>query len=70
MWSGLYFENELFKRNKLTDADLKNNLCSKSKELVDRLAVISVPPILKRESCNKIVDFLNEIKFDGDNNAI
>ena len=70
MWSGLYFENELFKRNKLTDVDLKNNSCSKSKELVDRLAVISIPPILNKEDCNKIIDFLNEIKFGSDNNAI
>ena len=70
MWNGLYFENELFKRNKLTDVDLKNNSCSKSKELVDRLAVISIPPILKKEDCNKIIDFLNEIKSGSDNNAI
>ena len=70
MWSGLYFENELFKRNKLTDVDLKNNSCSKSKELVDRLAVISIPPILNKEDCNKIIDFLNEIKSGSDNNAI
>lgn len=69
MWNGLYFENELFKRNKLTDVDLKNNLCSKSKDLVDRLAVISIPPILSKSDCNKIADFLNEIKF-GDNNEI
>lgn len=70
MWNGLYFENELFKKNKLTDVDLKNNSCSKSKELVDRLAVISIPPILKKEDCNKIIDFLNEIKSGSDNNAI
>ena len=70
MWSGLYFENELFKRNKLTDVDLKNNSCSKSRELVDRLAVISIPPILNKEDCNKIIDFLNEIKSGSDNNAI
>ena len=70
MWNGLYFENELFKKNKLTDVDLKNNSCSKSKELVDRLAVISIPPILNKEDCNKIIDFLNEIKFGSDNNAI
>ena len=70
MWNGLYFENELFKRNKLTDVDLKNNSCSKSRELVDRLAVISIPPILKKEDCNKIIDFLNEIKSGSDNNAI
>ena len=70
MWNGLYFENELFKRNKLTDVDLKNNSCSKSKELVDRLAVISIPPILNKEDCNKIIDFLNEIKSGSDNNAI
>ena len=70
MWNGLYFENELSKRNKLTDVDLKNNSCSKSKELVDRLAVISIPPILNKEDCNKIIDFLNEIKSGSDNNAI
>ena len=70
MWSGLYFENELFKKNKLTDTDLKNNSCSKSNELVNRLAVISIPPILKKEDCNKIIDFLNEIKSGSDNNAI
>lgn len=66
MWNGLYFENELFKRNKLTDVDLKNNLCSKSKDLVDRLAVISIPPILSKSDCNKIIDFLNDLKI-GDN---
>lgn len=70
MWSGLYFENELFKRNKLMDVDLKNNSCGKSKELVDRLAVISIPPILMKDDCNKIIDFLNDIKFGSDNNAI
>lgn len=70
MWNGLYFENELFNRNKLTDVDLKNNSCSKSRELVDRLAVISIPPILNKEDCNKIIDFLNEIKSGSDNNAI
>lgn len=70
MWNGLYFENELFKRNKLTDVDLKNNSCSKSRELVDRLVVISIPPILNKEDCNKIIDFLNEIKSGSDNNAI
>ena len=42
----------------------------KSKELIDRLAVISIRPILEKEDCNKIVDFLNEIKFGSDNNAI
>ena len=70
MWKGLYFENELFKTNQLTDKDLKSNLCSKSKKLVDSLAVISIPPILTKEDCNKIIDFLNKIKFGRYNNAI
>lgn len=61
MWNSLYFENNLFINNKLTDIDLKETNCNKSKELVDRLAVISIPPILNYSDCDKIIELLNQI---------
>ena len=61
MWNGLYFENNLFINNKLTDIDLKEINCNKSKELVDKLAVISIPPILNYDNCDKIIELLNQI---------
>lgn len=69
MWNGLYFDNNLFKKNKLTDIDLKDNSCSKTSNLVDKLAVISVPPTLTKEQCNIIIDFLNQIEYGSDNCA-
>lgn len=60
MWSGLYYENNLFKTNKLTSLDLKGKECSKTKELISRLGVISIPPTLTKDDCNKIIDYINK----------
>ena len=62
MWKGLYFDNNLFKKNKLTDIDLKDNDCNKTKNVVERLAVISIPPILKKSDCDIIIKFLNSFE--------
>ena len=60
MWSGLYFENNLFKNNKLTSKNLKGKECSKTKDIITRLGVISIPPTLTKEDCNKIIDYINK----------
>lgn len=60
MWNNLYFENNLFKDNRLTDIDLKGEQCKFTSNIVSRLAVISIPPILSKEDCNKIISLINE----------
>lgn len=60
MWSGVYYDNNLFKTNKLTSLDLKGKECIKTKDIVSRLGVISIPPILTKEDCNKIIDYINK----------
>lgn len=62
MWSGMYFENELFKRQKLTDVDLKNCECTKTKMIIDKLITLSIPPKLTHKNVNKIIDFIIELK--------
>ena len=59
MWNGLYFNNDLFKTNKLTDIDLKGKECVISKKIIDSLGVISIPPILSKKDCDKIADYIN-----------
>lgn len=59
MWNGMYFENDLFKDGGLTDIDLRDSKCSKTKDIIDRLAVISIPPILSIKDCDLIINFLN-----------
>ena len=61
MWNGLYFDNNLFKNNKLQDIILKNNECIKTREIINKLAVISIPPVLRKKDCDKIIKFLNLI---------
>lgn len=60
MWNNLYFENNLFKDHQLTDIDLKSKECKFTSNIVSRLAVISIPPILSKEDCNKIISLINE----------
>lgn len=60
MWSCVYFDNNLFKENKLTDIDLKRKSCDYTKNLVSKLAVISVPPILTSDECLIINKFIKE----------
>ena len=62
MWSGVYYDNDLFRREKLTALDLKGKECIKTKKIIDRMAVISIPPILGMHECNQIVEFINKIK--------
>ena len=60
MWSGVYYDNNLFKNNKLTSLDLKRKDCNLTKEIISRLGVISIPPTLTKEDCNKIIDYINK----------
>ena len=60
MWSGLYFDNDLFRKNKLTDVDLKGRACSETQKIIDRLGVISIPPTLSKKECDIIIDFINK----------
>ena len=60
MWNGLYYENKLFRDNKLTSIDLKNKECSITKNIINRLGVISIPPILTKKDCDMIIDFINK----------
>ena len=62
MWSGMYFENELFRKQKLTDVDLKNYECTKTKMIIDKLIVLSIPPKLSHKNANKIINFIIELK--------
>ncbi len=62
MWSGMYFENELFRKQKLTDIDLKKHECTKTKMIINKLIVLSIPPKLSYKNANKIIDFIIELK--------
>ena len=62
MWNSMYFENELFKTQELTDRDLKNVTCSKTKTLIDKLVVLSIPPKMPKKNINKLISFLLELK--------
>lgn len=61
MWNGLYYDNDLFKREKLTAMDLKGKECINTQNIIDKMAVISIPPILGINECNKIIEFINKI---------
>lgn len=60
MWNGLYYENELFKRNKLTSNDTKGKDCTITKRIIDKLGVISIPPVLNKKECDMIIKFIND----------
>lgn len=60
MWNSVYYENDLFKNNQLTDIDLKGKECKYTVDFISRLAVISIPPILNEKDCDKIVNLINE----------
>lgn len=63
MWSSLYFDNKLFEDNKLTDKELKKELCKKTKDLISKMLVISVPPILSENDENIIVDAIVDLRI-------
>lgn len=62
MWNSLYFDNKLFKDNKLTDKELKNETCKKTKDLISKMLVISVPPILSENDEDIIVDAVVDLR--------
>ena len=61
MWNGLYYDNDLFKREKLTAIDLKGKECINTQNIIDKMAVISIPPTLGIKECDKIIEFINKI---------
>ena len=65
MWSSLYYDNDLFKRNKLTSKDLKGKECSFTKDLISKMLVISIPPILNEEDITKITNLILKLKDEG-----
>lgn len=62
MWSGLYFENDLFKREHLTDKDFRIKDCSFTKNIISQMLVISIPPTLTKNDENIIVEALIDLK--------
>ncbi len=65
MWSSLYYDNELFKKYKLTSKDLKNKECIYTKELIEKMLVISIPPILNGTDEANIASLIQTIKNKG-----
>lgn len=65
MWNGLYFENELFKKEHLTDKDFRIRDCSFTKDIISQMLVISIPPILTKNNENTIAKVLIDLKNDN-----
>ena len=65
MWSSLYYDNELFRKYKLTSKDLKNKECIYTMELIDKMLVISIPPILTNNDELKIASLIQTISYKG-----
>ena len=62
MWSSLYYDNKLFKNNKLTSKSLKGKDCIKTRDLIERMIVISIPPVLTKSNEKIISDFIINLK--------
>lgn len=65
MWSSLYYDNDLFIRNNLTSLDIRNKDCSYTRNLIEKMLVISIPPILNNDDEEKIAELLNSFKEKG-----
>ena len=65
MWPSLYYDNELFRKYKLTSKDLKNKECIYTRELIDKMLVISIPPILTNNDELKIASLIQTISYKG-----
>ena len=65
MWASLYYDNELFKKYKLTSKDLKNKECSYTRELIDKMIVVSITPILNSDDEVKIANLIQIINNKG-----
>ncbi len=61
MWNGLYFDNNLFKKNKLDDFSLRGKALDKTRNIISRMAVISIPPTITNDTCNTIIKLINEV---------
>lgn len=62
MWSSIYYDNKLMKTNKLDGKSLKGKDCSKTRNFIERMLVISIPPTLSEQEENKIADIIEELK--------
>lgn len=62
MWSSLYYDNDLFARNNLSSLALREKECTYTKELIDRMLVISVPPCLSDIDERTIAGFIIDLK--------
>ncbi len=65
MWPSLYYDNELFRKYKLTSKDLKNKECIYTRKLIDKMLVISIPPILTNNDELKIASLIQTISYKG-----
>lgn len=62
MWSSLYYDNDLFARNNLSSLALREKECTYTKELIDRMLVISIPPCLSDIDERTIAGFIIDLK--------
>lgn len=62
MWSSLYYNNDLFIRNGLDSIKLKKKECSKSLDLINKMVVVSIPPILKKKEEDIIANLIINLK--------
>lgn len=62
MWSSLYYDNELFRKNNLNSLSLRNTECEYTMKLINRMLVISIPPCLSESDENTIAKFLINLK--------
>ena len=67
MWSSLYYNNDLFIRNGLDSIKLKNYDCTKSFDLINKMVVMSIPPILKKKDEKELANLIISLK---DNNLL
>ncbi|MCL2859557.1 MAG: aminotransferase class V-fold PLP-dependent enzyme [Oscillospiraceae bacterium] len=62
LWKTTYYNNELFKKEKLIPNELGVKDCDKTMQIIDRLVMISLPPVLNKEDLELIVSMLIESK--------
>ena len=67
MWSSLYYNNDLFKRNGLDSINLKKIDCTKSFDLINKMTVMSIPPTLKKKEEKELANLIILLK---DNNLL
>lgn len=65
MWSSLYYDNKLFINNKLDSLNLRNKDCSYSRQIIDRMLVMSVPPRLSLKDEKIMSRLINKLINDG-----